>query len=114
MATGQFLIAQDARGVAGCVYVEPRGDRAYLGLLSVDPSRQRSGLGSRLMGAAENHARDAGARYLDLRIVDLRQELPEFYRRLGYIATGTSPFSSKVTPKLPCHFINMSKPLDPA
>lgn len=114
MAAGQFIIAQDAAGIAGCVYVEPRGVRAYLGLLSVHPARQRSGLGSRLMAAAENHARDAGARHLDLRIVDLRQELPGFYGRLGYVATGSSPFSSDVITKLPCHFVNMSKPLYPA
>src|SRR6267142_2847338 len=49
---GKFLLADDYEGVpGGCVYVEPRGDRAYLGLLSVDPSRQQSGLGSMLMTA---------------------------------------------------------------
>lgn len=109
MAAGQFLVAQDNDGISGCVYVEPRGDRAYLGLLSVDPSRQRSGLGSRLVAAAEDHAHASGIRHMDLRIVNLRQELPEFYRRLGYLVTGTSPFPPDVTTKQPCHFINMSK-----
>ncbi len=28
---GQFLIAEDAAGLAGCVYVELRGDRGQLG-----------------------------------------------------------------------------------
>jgi len=111
MASGQFLVAQDDDGIAACVYVEPRGERAYLGLLSVDPSRQRSGLGSRLVGAAEDHARAGGICYMDLRIVNLRLELPEFYRRLGYLVTGTSPFPPEATTKQPCHFINMSKPL---
>lgn len=116
MATGQFLLAPNdaGAGLGGCVYVEPRADRAYLGLLSVHPARQRSGLGKRLMDAAEAHARDAGARYMDLRIVDLRQELPEFYQRLGYIVTGTAPFSNDIVTKRPCHFINMSKALVPA
>jgi N-acetylglutamate synthase-like GNAT family acetyltransferase len=109
--TGQFLIAQDENGISGCVYIEPRGDRAYLGLLSVDPSRQRSGLGSRLVAAAENHARMLGASHMDLRIVNLRQELPEFYRRLEYVITSTSNFSPDVITKQPCHFINMSKAL---
>ena len=112
MTTGEFIIARDADGMAGCVYVEFRGNRAYLGLLSVDPARQRSGFGKRLMTAAEFHARAAGARHMDLRIVDLRHELPEFYRRLGYTVTGTSPFSNDIITKRPCHFINMSKPLD--
>jgi predicted N-acetyltransferase YhbS len=111
MATGQLLIAQDDDGVAACVYVEQRGERAYLGLLSVDPSRQRSGLGSRLVAAAEEHARASGIDYMDLRIVNLRLELPEFYRRLGYLITGTSPFPPEAITKQPCHFINMSKVL---
>ena len=111
MASGQFLIAQDNDGVAACVYLEPRGERAYLGLLSVDPSRQRSGLGSRLVAAAEDHARACGIHYMDLRIVNLRLELPEFYRRLGYLITGTSPFPPEATTKQPCHFVNMSKAL---
>jgi N-acetylglutamate synthase-like GNAT family acetyltransferase len=114
MATGQFLIAQDDHGISGCVYMEPHGDRAYLGLLSVDPARQRSGLGSRLVAAAEDHARASGIRHMDLRIVDLRRELPEFYRRLGYQVTGSSPFPPDVTTKQPCHFVNMSKVLDSA
>ena len=108
METGQFLIAED-EGISGCVYVEPRGDRAYLGLLSIDPSRQRSGLGSRLVASAEEHARAAGAGAMDLRIVNLRLELPEFYRRLGYLVTGTSPFPADTVTKRPCHFVNMSK-----
>jgi predicted N-acetyltransferase YhbS len=110
METGQFLVAQDD-GITACVYIEPRGDRAYLGLLSVDPARQRSGLGSRLVAAAEDHARASGARHMDLRIVNLREELPQFYRRHGYLVTGTSAFPPDVTTKQPCHFINMSKEL---
>jgi N-acetylglutamate synthase-like GNAT family acetyltransferase len=111
MGTGQFLIAEDNDGAAACIYVEPRGERAYLGLLSVDPSRQRSGLGSRLVAAAEENASASGIHYMDLRIVNLRTELPEFYRRLGYLVTGTSPFPPEATTKQPCHFINMSKAL---
>src|SRR5262245_35202904 len=49
--TGAFLVAENEGAITGCVYVEPRGERAYLGLLSVDPARQQSGLGSRLMTA---------------------------------------------------------------
>ena len=111
LGTGQFLVAEDENGISACVYIEPRGDRAYLGLLSVDPSRQRSGLGSRLVAAAEDHARMSGLSHMDLRIVNLRQELPEFYSRLGYVVTSTSAFSPDVLTKQPCHFINMSKAL---
>jgi GNAT superfamily N-acetyltransferase len=110
-ASGQFLLLEDENGLAGCVYVERRGERAYTGLLAVDPRRQGSGLGSRLMTAAEDHCRESGCRFMDLRIVNLRRELPEFYRRRGYTETGTTPFTPGIVTKLPCHFINMSKPL---
>ena len=112
-AKGRFLLAGDGDGLAGCVYVEPRGERAYLGLLSVDPSRQRTGIGSRLMQAAEDYCREAGCRFVDLKIVNLRAELPAYYQRLGYQQTGTSPFPAEARPKLPCHFLDMTKTLFP-
>ena len=110
-AKGSFILAEDGAGLAGCVYVEPRGERAYLGLLSVDPSRQRSGLGAQLVEAAEDHCRQAGCRVVDLKIVNLRTELPSYYLRRGYQQTGTSPFTPGVTTKLPCHFLEMTKSL---
>lgn len=111
---GKFLVAADAGDdgvLAGCVYVEPRGERAYLGLLSVDPKRQKAGLGSQLMNASENYCAQSGCRFMDLRIVNVRRELPVFYRRRGYVETGTAPFTSGLNPKVPCHFVEMSKPL---
>ena len=109
--TGDFLVAQDGNALVGCVYLERRGERGYVGLLSIDPARQRSGLGSRLMAVAEEHARKAGCHAMDLRVVNLRRELPPFYRRLGYAETGTEPFPPEAKPKLPCHLVTMSKAL---
>lgn len=111
LTTGAFLVAEDEKGLGGCVYVEPRGERAYLGLLSVDPSRQQSGLGSRLMTAGEEYCRARGARFMDIVIVNLRTELPAFYEHRGYVENGTTPFPADVPTKQLCHFINMSKPL---
>jgi hypothetical protein len=64
-----------------------------------------------MVAAAEEHARASGIHHMDLRIVNLRQGLPEFYGRLGYAVTGASPVSPDVKTKQPCHFINMSKAL---
>jgi predicted N-acetyltransferase YhbS len=108
---GEFVIAESQSVMAGCVYIEPRGNRTYLGLLSVEPSRQQSGLGSLLMMAAEERCRARGDRFIDMLIVNLREELPGFYKKHGYVETGTSPFPENVETKLPCHFINMSKEL---
>lgn len=112
MAKGRFLVAEDSAGLAGCVYVELRGNRGYLGLLGVEPARQGAGLGRKLMDAAENYFRNAGCVAVDLRIVSARAPLPGFYRHLGYTETGTSPFAPNVPVKVPCHYILMSKSLD--
>jgi N-acetylglutamate synthase-like GNAT family acetyltransferase len=110
---GRFLIAEENNTLAGAVYVELRGDRSYLGLLSVDPDRQKSGLGRRLTAAAEEFAREMGAHHMDITVVNLRTELPPFYRKLGYIDDGTAPVRPDMIPRLlqPCHFIKMTKPL---
>jgi N-acetylglutamate synthase-like GNAT family acetyltransferase len=108
---GKFLLAETGGNLIGCVYVELRGERSYLGLLSVDPQRQQGGLGSLLMEAGENYCRDLGSKVMDIWVVNLRVDLPGFYSKRGYVETGTSPFPSDVETKVPCHFIDMSKPL---
>jgi len=112
MKTGTFLVAEDAAGLAGCVYIEPHGERSYLGLLSVEPARQGAGLGRRLMAEAESFARCAGCRDMDLRVISPRaEELLPFYLRLGYRETGTKPFPGDLASKVPAHYILLSKPL---
>ncbi|PWT90392.1 MAG: GNAT family N-acetyltransferase [Blastocatellia bacterium] len=113
LSKGEFLIAEDVHGLVGCVYLEPQGERAYLGLLSVDPSRQQTGLGSQLLKAAEEHRASQGSKSIYMKVVNLRTELPPYYRKRGYVETGTSPFPEGVPTKLPCWFIEMSKQLLP-
>jgi len=108
---GAFLLAEAGDKLNGCVYVELRGERSYLGLLSVDPTCQRGGLGSLLMSEAEKYCRERGSRFMDILIVNLRTDLPAFYQRRGYFENGTAPFPADVVTKIPCHFINMSKAL---
>jgi GNAT superfamily N-acetyltransferase len=108
---GRFILAEEDGAINGCVYVEPDGDRAYLGLLSVEPSLQGAGIGKLLMDAAEHHCRAAGCSFMDLRVVNVRKELPRFYRKLGYEQSGTLPFPEGTPTTLPCHFLIMSKPL---
>jgi ribosomal protein S18 acetylase RimI-like enzyme len=97
--------------VIGCVYLKCHGERAYFGMLSIDPARQGRGFGRQLIDAVETRARDRGCRFMDIHIVNLREELPAYYRRFGYVALGTLPFSDPDLASRPCHFIVMSKPL---
>ena len=108
LAKGTFLLAEADDKLNGCVYVELRGERSYLGLLSVDPARQQGGVGSLLMNEAERYCRERGSRFMDILIVNLREDLLPFYGKRGYVENGTTPFPPLET-KVPCHFINMSK-----
>jgi GNAT superfamily N-acetyltransferase len=108
---GAFLLAETDGRLVACVYVELRGERGYFGMLSVDPSRQGEGLGRLLVAAAEDRCRREGCRMMEIHVVDLRQELPPIYRRLGYIEVGTEPFPDTERAKIPARFVVMTKPL---
>ena len=113
MTHGAFIVLQDDDGVAGCVYVTAQDGLGYFGMLAVDPSRQGQGLGARLIAEAEDHCRGAGCREIEIEVVNLRTELPPFYRRFGYAETGTRPFIDIDRSSRPCHSIVMSKCLVP-
>ncbi len=108
---GKFILLFENEALAACVYAELRGERGYFGLLAVGPERQRSGVGSRLIAAAEDHCRAAGCRFMDLTFVNVRQELPGYYRRFGYVENGILPFPPDQIPNQPVHLVQMSKPL---
>jgi ribosomal protein S18 acetylase RimI-like enzyme len=98
--------------LAASVFVEIRGGRGYFAMLAVDPALQRNGLGRRLVEAVEQYCRAAGCDALDISVVNLRVELPAFYRRLGFSATSTAPLTTHAL-KQEAHFVLMSKPLVP-
>lgn len=110
---GTFLLAEEDGRIVGSVYVQRHGDRAYFGLLSIDPARQKEGIGRRLVAAAEEFARETGARFMDLKLIHLRAELPGIYEKMGYRLTGTEPYPSDRAHMLtqPVHFLRMTKEL---
>src|SRR5947199_9804073 len=57
VAGGTFLLVEQSDGaLAAAVLLQPRGEGAYLGMLSVSPHAQGQGLGTRLVGTAEAYA----------------------------------------------------------
>jgi ribosomal protein S18 acetylase RimI-like enzyme len=114
MQKGEILLVEDSSGqILACIYAETHGPRGYLGMLAVDPARQRSGLGKRLLSAAEDRFRAKGCEAVDISVLSLRPELLPIYRRLGFSETGTEEFqmSSTLKDNQECHCIKMSKPL---
>jgi GNAT superfamily N-acetyltransferase len=88
-----------------------------LGMLSVDPDRQKDRLGQRIMAAAEDIARSEGAQRMRLYVVHRRPELLSWYGRRGYEPTGeTRPFPGQegvtgIDPRNDLHFLLLEKSL---
>lgn len=108
---GMFLIAEVHDRLAGCNYVELRGDAGYFGLLSVDPDHQGRGLGRTLIEQAEEFCRKAGCSLMQIRVLNHRTELPPFYEKLGYTSAGTEEVEQVPSALVPYHFLIMEKTL---
>ena len=94
-ASRVILLAEVDGALTGCVQVADQGEGlAYLGLLTVDPTRQAGGLGRLLIEAAEAEARSRfGATRMEMTVIRQRAELIAWYERRGYVLTGeTRPF----------------------
>ena len=106
----------DAEGaLAGCVYLEKRGQRLYLGMLTVWPERQAQGIGKQLLAAAETHARRQNCDSIIMRVLSNRTELIQWYERHGYAATGErQPYDAPPQFGIPLtelDFILLEKPI---
>lgn len=114
MERGNFIVLEHSGGLAAAVYLALGDARsAYLGMLSVDPRFQGEGLGTRLVRIVEALSEASGCTEVTLRIINLREELPRWYRSLGFEECGTSPYEHR-SAKQPCHFIEMRKVLRPS
>jgi ribosomal protein S18 acetylase RimI-like enzyme len=116
-----LLVARDDEGLVGCIRVDPVDpDGAHFGLFAVDPARQSTGTGGRLLDAAEHLARsDWGRAWMELEVLHQRPDLQAWYRRRGYEPTGeTQPFPTDDpafgVPKVAdLHFDVLRRPLIP-
>ena len=73
----------------GTVWLDPGKDGAwYLGLLTIHPEQQKRKLGRTLLAAAEDFAKQRGARRIQMTVVNVRDILIAWYERRGYTLTG--------------------------
>lgn len=85
----QVLILEDARGMLACAHVAIDAGSGYFGMFAVRPDAQNAGIGRRVLAEAERIVRDDWR--LDrmrMTVIDIRQELIDWYQRQGYRRTG--------------------------
>lgn len=111
LGKGTFLVAEADGRLAGCNYVELRGEIGYFGLLSVDPDFQGHGLGRILVEQAEAFCRDAGCSVMQIRVLNHRTELPPFYKKLGYHTARIEEVEPVPSARVPYNFLIMEKAL---
>jgi ribosomal protein S18 acetylase RimI-like enzyme len=80
--------ADDNNEINGCVNLQQRGNKLYLGMLSVSPTQQGGGIGKKLLQAADTHARRNGIDSIYMTVISVRDELIDWYKRHGYTDTG--------------------------
>jgi ribosomal protein S18 acetylase RimI-like enzyme len=107
----KFCSQDDA--VQGCVYLEKRKDKMYLGMLTVSPTEQAKGIGKKLLFEAEKYAADEKCSAIEMTVISVRDELIKWYQKHGYYKTGeTRPFPRDEkfgVPKQPLEFIVLEK-----
>ena len=79
----------DGGRIVACCELEHRGDAAYFGMFAVEPTRQDSGVGRRLLAFAEERAAQRwGVSRMEMTVIEQRGELIDWYGRRGYRPTG--------------------------
>jgi ribosomal protein S18 acetylase RimI-like enzyme len=110
IAKDAFLVAEEAGKPVGTVYIQIDGANGYFGMLAVDRSAQRGGIGRALVEAAEKFCRAAGCTTMTLSTGEDRKELIPYYERQGYRVTSIEP-STNPAFKRPIRVVTMAKAL---
>jgi ribosomal protein S18 acetylase RimI-like enzyme len=91
--TSTILAARIGDRLLATVMVGFDGHRAWAYYLATAPDERRSGLGRRMMQAAEDWARGRGAPKIQLMVRDTNKAAAGFYEALGYQHEPVAVFS---------------------
>jgi ribosomal protein S18 acetylase RimI-like enzyme len=102
--------------IIGSVLLVNKESKLYLGMLTVSPELQNTGIGKILLKEAEVHALSIGLPKIVMTVISIRKELIEWYKRHGYEDTGVrEPFplndTDAIISKEPLEFIVLEKKL---
>lgn len=119
----RLVLAFLRNDIVGCVDVESGDDGAMFGMLVCDPNRRGLGIGSKLVVAAEEYAKDKGQQYMRLELLtpqswklEQKEFLFNWYTRLGYEKEYVADFAEKYPDDVhklatPCDFTVYCKKL---
>lgn len=74
--------------IIGSVLLVEKEHQLYLGMLTVSPELQNSGIGKKLLAEAEKQAKALGLSSIIMTVISVREELIAWYKRHGYVDTG--------------------------
>lgn len=94
--------------IIGSVLLIEKEHQLYLGMLTVSPELQNSGIGKKLLAEAENHAKALGLSSIIMTVISVREELVAWYKRHGYVDTG----EREAFPESEIHVTISEKPLE--
>ena len=107
-AKNTILKFTDNDQIIGCVLLIEKQQKLYLGMLTVSPNLQNSGIGKQLLKEAEKQALTLGLPKIVMTVISVRGELIAWYKRHGYADTGErDPF-----PSSDVHISISEKPLE--
>ncbi|KRD10030.1 GCN5 family acetyltransferase [Flavobacterium sp. Root901] len=74
--------------IIGSVLLAAKEHQLYLGMLTVSPELQNSGIGKKMLAEAEVFAKSLGLTSIVMTVISVREELIAWYKRHGYADTG--------------------------
>lgn len=83
-----IMLCKDQSRLLGCVELRKEGEKMYLGMLSVHPESQGSGIGKLLLQAGDDYALSQQCSTMYMTVISVRQTLIDWYVRHGYQLTG--------------------------
>jgi ribosomal protein S18 acetylase RimI-like enzyme len=113
-ASHTILKYSDNGKIIGCVLLKVKANELYLGMLTVSPDLQNSGIGKKLLRQAEVFAVEMQLPKIVMTVITVRVELIAWYKRNGYVDTGARepfPVSDVFNPttKEPLEFMVLEK-----
>lgn len=84
-----IIVRNACNEIVGCCHVEKsENNSCYLGMLSVKPTLQKSGIGKLLICESARYAKSMKCEVIEITVITIRHDLIAWYEKQGFIRTG--------------------------